>query len=533
LEVIRNLAKGDGYILAIDLGTGGPKVALVSTDGAVVAYEFEKTQLLLSPGGGAEQEPADWWRAISVAAHRLLARELVSRAEIVAISCTTQWAGTVAVDAAGQALMNAVIWLDTRGGQYVRRITDGFIKVAGYDLTKLQRWLRLTGGAPSLSGKDAIGHILYIKNELPDVYRQTAKFLTPMDYLNLRFTGKVAAAYDTITEHWLTDNRDLFRVRYDDRLIALSGVDRDKLPDLLPTGALLGRITADIAREFGLTEQVQVVMGTPDTESAAIGSGAVRDFEPHLYIGTSSWLSCHVPFKKTDVVHSIASLPSAIPGRYLVANEQDAAGVCLATLKDKILFPPDELSNGGPPDNVFETFNRMAKRVPAGSDKVIFTPWLNGERTPVDNHLVRGGFFNQSLSTTRAHLVRAVFEGVAYNTRWMHQYVEAFVKRRFEAINFVGGGARSDLWCQIHADVLNRRIRQVKDPILANARGAAFLAAVALKHLTFADIPQRVQIAATYEPNPDHRRLYDQLFAEFLNIYKRTKGIYARLNGAG
>jgi xylulokinase len=369
-----------------------------------------------------------------------------------------------------------------------------------------------------------------MQHELPAIYRQTWKFLEPVDYLNLRLTGKAAASYDTITGHWLTDNRDLSKVRYVDKLIALAGVDRDKLPDLKPTGAVLGPITAAIAREFGLNEDVHVVMGTPDTESAAIGSGAVRDFAPHLYIGTSSWLTCHVPFKKTDVINSITTLPSGIPGRYLVASEQDAAGACLVALRDQLLFADDELSAGAPTEDVLETFNRMAERVPAGSDKLIFTPWLNGERTPVEDHLVRGGFFNQSLSSTRAQFIRAVFEGVAYNTRWMHQTVERFVKKRLDGINFVGGGAKSHLWCQIHADVLERTIRQVKEPGLANVRGAAFVASAALGYITFVDIPHLVEITASYEPNPDNRKIYDELFTEFLNIYKNNKRMYARLN---
>jgi xylulokinase len=520
------------YVLAIDLGTGGPKVALVSTDGAIVAHEFEKNELLLLPGGGVEQDPDDWWRAITTAAKRLLSRNLVPAERIVAISCGTQWAGTVAVDRNGQHLMNAIIWLDSRGAKYVRHVTGGRIQIAGYHPVKLQRWIRLTGGAPMQSGKDSLAHILYIKHALPSIYRQTHKFLTPMDYLNARLTGQMAASYDSITEHWLTDNRDLSKVAYDDRLIAFSSIEREKLPALRPTGTILGPITPAMARELGLSEDVQVVMGTADTMAAAVGSGAVRDFEAHLYVGTSSWLSCHVPFKKTDLLHAIASLPSAIPGRYIVATEQDAAGVCLTTLKDHILFPPDELANGGPPADVFERLDCMAARVPAGSDKLIFTPWLNGERTPVDDHLVRGGFFNQSLGTTRAHLVRAVLEGVAYNTRWMHQYVERFVGRHFKAINFVGGGARSNLWCQIHADVLNRTIRQVRDPVLANVRGAGLLALLALQHLTVKDISERVEFNATYEPEPQHRKVYDQLFREFVNIYKSSKRIYARLNRA-
>jgi xylulokinase len=525
-------AESTKHVLAVDLGTGGPKVALVSTDGDIIGHEFEKTELLLLPGGGAEQDPADWWRAISTAAKRLLSRGLAAPESIVGISLTTQWMGTVAVDRDGNHLMNAIIWMDTRGAEHAKRITKGLINFAGYGATKLRLWLGLTGGVPSRTGKDSLGHILYIQNELPDIYRQTYKFLEPMDYLNMRLTGIPAASYDTITGHWLTDNRDLSNVTYIDKLIEFSGVDRDKLPDLRPTGAVLGPITPGIAKEFGLREDVQVVMGTPDTESAAIGSGAVPDFEPHLYIGTSSWLTCHVPYKRTDIVNSITSLPSGIPGRYWVATEQETAGGCLTTLRDNIFFPDDELSDGVAPADALETFNRMAERVPPGSDKLIFLPWLNGERTPVENHLIRGGFFNQSLTTTRAHLVRAVFEGVAYNTRWMHRQVEKFVKRRLDNINFIGGGANSNLWSQIHADILDRTIRQVENPRLANVHGAAFAGLVALGYMTFDDVPERVKVTDTYDPNPDNRKIYDELFEEFVNIYKNNKGAFERLNAA-
>ena len=372
------------YILAFDLGTGGPKVALVSSDGDVVGHEVEQTGLILLPGGGAEQDPADWWRAISTGAKKLLARGLVPADRIVGIGVTAQWMGTVAIDRDGNHLANAIIWMDARGGRYARRITKGGpINISGYSIPRLRRWLSITGGLPSRTGKDSIGHILFIKNEWPDVYQRTYKFLEPMDYLNYRLTGIPAASYDTITGHWLTDNRDLSNVRYVDKLIALTAVDREKLPDLRPTGAVLGTITPEMAKEFGLREDVRVVMGTPDTESAAIGSGAVRDYEPHLYIGTSSWLTCHVPFKRVDMATSITSLPSGIPGRYLVATEQDIAGGCLTMFRDQVFWPSDELSDGAAPEDALDRFNQAAARIPPGSDRLIFTPWLNGERTPV------------------------------------------------------------------------------------------------------------------------------------------------------
>jgi xylulokinase len=520
------------YILAIDLGTSGPKVALVSTAGEVVGYEFEETPIILLPNGGAEQRPDDWWNALKTASRRLLARGMVPAEEIVALNCTTQWSGTVAVDRDGHPLMNAIIWMDSRGAPYISRITDGLVKVERYGIWKLLQWLRLTGGAPAHAGKDSIAHILYLKHEFPEIYRATYKFMEPKDYLNLRLTGKFAASYDSITLHWVTDNRDIRNVTYHDGLIKVSEIDRDKLPDLIQANAILGPIKRDAARELGLPENVQVVAGTPDVQSAAIGSGAVRDFEGHLYIGTSSWIACHVPFKKTDISHGIASLPSAIPGRYLVADEQETSGACLKFLRDNILYHQDELLADEGVPNVYKIFDRIAAKVPAGSGNLIFTPWLYGERTPVDDHFVRGALHNLSLDSTREHLIRAVFEGVAYNGKWLLRYVEKFIGRRFDGLNMIGGGANSNIWCQIHADVLNRTIRQVEDPIQANFRGAAFLAAAALGYLSYESIAERVEIANTYIPNPDNRKIYDELFAEFVEIYKRDKKMYARLNRA-
>ncbi len=524
------------YVLAVDLGTGGPKVALVSTAGDVVGHEYRTNELILLPDGGVEQDPEDWWSSIADGTRALVARNLVPVDDIVAISITAQWMGTIAVDKDGTHLMNALIWMDARGSEQASKLAGGGIEVpgTGYNALRLRKWLSVTGGLPSRTGKDPVGHILWLKHERPDVYAAADKLLDVPDYLNLRMTGRACASYDSIVGYWCTDNRDLSRVAYDDELIAMSGFDRSKLPDLVPTCSIIGTITPAIATELGLGEHVQVVTGTGDTASAGIGSGAVRDYEAHLYIGTSSWLSCHVPFKKTDILSNITSLPSGIPNRYWVATEQDVAGKALQWLIDNVLYPDDELESGRPPADVFDRLNAMAAALPAGNDGVLFTPWLNGERTPVDNHLIRAMWFNLGLTTTRAHLVRGVFEGVALNTRWMLEAAEKFVKKQrpdgFPYVNFVGGGARSDLWCQIQADVLDRPIRQVKDSVLANVRGAGFSAAVALGHLTWEDIPAKIEITRTFTPDPANRATYDRLYTSYLGLYKQNKGIFAKLN---
>ncbi|HWQ12609.1 MAG TPA: FGGY-family carbohydrate kinase, partial [Roseiflexaceae bacterium] len=457
----------------------------------------------------------------------------VAPASVAAVSCTAQWSGTVAVDATGEPLMNAVIWMDSRGAPYVRRMVGGPLRVQGYGPLRLARWLRLTGGAPTHSGKDSIAHILFLKHERPAVYERAALFLEPKDYLNLRLTGRAAASFDSITLHWVTDNRDIARVAYDDGLLALAGVERAKLPELRRAMDVLGPLLPGPAAELGLVAGLPVVVGTPDVHSAAIGAGSIRDYAANLYLGTSSWLTCHVPFKKTDLAHNMASLPSAIPGRYLLINEQECAGICLTFLRDNLFFPEDALSASPRPAGAYRLFDALAGEVPAGSGGLIFTPWLYGERTPVEDHRLRGGLHNLSLQTTRAQVVRAVLEGVAYNSRWLLGYVERFIGRRLEAINIAGGGANSGIWCQIYADVLGRTVRQVADPVQINARGAGLLAAAALGLADFERAADMVPIARTYEPDQRHRAVYDTLFREYLRLYRATRGIYARLNVGG
>ncbi len=401
LRPVATTSPEDTYVLAVDLGTGGPKAAVLSATGRIVAHAFEAVGIDLTEDGGAEQSPDAWWDAIVASARRALAESGVAPERVVGVGCTSQWSGTVPVDDEGEAIGPAIIWMDSRGARAVRETVRGALNVQGYSASKLARWVRRTGGIPSLSGKDPVGHIHFLRTQRPDVYAATAVFLEPVDYLNLRLTGLARASHDSITVHWVTDNRDIGAVAYDDGLVELAGLERSTLPDLVPTGSVLGGLRPGAAAELGLLAGTPVVAGTGDLHSAAVGSGAVGDFDAHLYIGTSSWISCHVPFKKTDALTNIASIPSGIPGRYLVADEHETGGACLTWLRDNLLFPADALSGGGAPDGVFETLNDMAASVPAGAHGVLFTPWLNGERSPVDDHTIRAGFHNLSLSSTR------------------------------------------------------------------------------------------------------------------------------------
>jgi xylulokinase len=515
------------FILAVDHGTSGVKTALVSVTGRVADFTFEKTGLHFLPGGGVEQDPEQWWQAVVTTSARLIAKGTVDKKDIAAVSVSSTFSSTVAVDRDGRPLMNAITWMDTRGGPYIKKAMAGFPSFDGYGIFRALRWVARTGGAPTLSGKDDIGHVLLIRHEFPEIYEKTHMFLPSKDFLNLKLTGEFAATYDSIHLFWVTDIRDINNVHYDDRLIRDFGIDREKLPPLMAATDILGPLTDENADRMGLARGTPVVAGSPDHQSACVGSGAVNDFSGHMYIGTSSWVQCIVPFKKTDVLHSVASFPTAIPGKYQAVNEQDIAGEALDFFVENFFTGPSGDRSG---EAVYRQINDLAARAPAGSGRLIFTPWLNGERTPVDNETIRGCLFNLSQTATTGHMIRSVMEGVAFNNRWSLTYVERFIHRKLDPINIIGGGAKSDLWCRIFADVLDRDIRKVKEPMMANARGAAFIAAVALGHIRFADIPELVVIDEVYHPRPENREIYDALYKQFLRLYRVHKKICRTLN---
>ncbi|MFW9828571.1 MAG: FGGY-family carbohydrate kinase [Candidatus Thorarchaeota archaeon] len=533
------------YILAIDHGTGGPKSAIVSVEGDVIEWAFQAVPIHISKGGAVEQDPDDWWNAIIKTSKKVIDNGKVSVDDIVGVCNTSQWSGTVALDKDGNHLMNAIIWMDTRGAPYIERFNKGLLKVSGYNIRKMLSLIKRTAGGPAFHGKDPISHIIFLKNDLPDIYNNTYKFLEPQDYINLKLTGKFAASIPSIALHWITDIRNLNKAKLSKKLTRMFKVDINKFPSELKNAPdILGPIKSEVADEIGLNRGTKVVMGAPDVQSANIGSGAVQDYETHIYIGTSDWIGCHIPFKKLDIFHNIASVPSAIPGRYILANEQEIAGGALSFLRDKILYHKDELLKEEAVPDVYKIFDRIVNTVPAGSNNLIFTPWLIGERAPVDNHTIRGGLYNISLEMSREHLIRAIFEGVAYNIKWLFIYVEKFIQKRkikstpgmtkkdivIPEINIIGGGAQSNVWCQIFADVLDRKVKQLSDPIQANARGAAFIASVGLGYLKWDEIQRCCEISNVFTPNPENRQIYDKLFSEYLKIYKIMRKCYKRLN---
>jgi xylulokinase len=373
---------------------------------------------------------------------------------------------------------------------------------------------------PSPAGADPISHLLYLERDCPDVARATRWFLEPVDYLTMRFTGRAAASPASMLSAWLTDNRTADGPpEYDATLVKLVGIDEAKLPPLQPTGSVIGTIRADVAASLGLSDDIRVVTGVPDLHAATVGAGAMERHAPHLAISTSGWISCPLDRKKTDARHSMATVPGLGDGRYLLVNSIDSAGICLE-------WAAAQLFDRSPP---YEDLVALAATSEPGSGGVMFSPWPTGTRSPVEDRGARAGWHNLSLGTTRADLVRAVLEGVACHVAWLHDAVERFVGERLEPIRIVGGGARSDLWCRITADVLERRVERVTDPTDAVLRGVALLAGIGLDAIAPQDVAELVEVDRVFEPDPATGDVYRRLREELPRLHRAQRGLSSRL----
>ena len=503
----------DELSLCVDLGTGGPKVALVTLDGDVVAYEVHHVQTTFSDDGGATQDADEWWEIICDAASRLLADPRVDRTRVRAVAVTGQYASTVPVDGAGAPTGPCLTWLDTRGGPYTRRAIGG--PVQGYRAGAIARFIRKTGGAPSLSGADPIGHMLYLAHEQPELCARTRWFMEPVDYLTMRFCGVASATHASRLAMWLTDNRQLERLAYDPSLLGLVGLSADKLPPLVRTGTALGPLTPDTARRLGLGNDVTVLTGLPDLHAAAYGAEATTLHATHVALSTTSWISCPVPKKKTDILHSIASVPGLTHGTYQIIDNQETGAKALEWLQGILAAQGQPMT--------FDEMTALAATSPPGARGVIFTPWLAGERSPIDDKSARGGFTNLSMTSSTADMIRAVLEGVAANSAWLFSHVEKFAGTSLTPIRLVGGGAQSTLWCQIFADTLGREVHQVRDPMVAQLRGMALAASVSLGRRSFDDLGKNSTPARVFLPDPTSVAVYRHKARELKGLFMLNK----------
>jgi len=508
----------DGWILAIDLGNGGPKVGVIDRDDRLRAVVVRSVAVHIGMDGAATQDAVEWWRTLVEAAHEAIAASGVSADDLHAVALTGQWASTVPVDGLGNPVGDVLLWADTRAGKYTREVIGGPVNYQGFAPQRVIPWIRKTGGAPTPSGADPTGHSLLLQHEYPEIHERAVHLLEPLDYLGMRFTGRAAATPASMTASWLTDNRIGREHGYDEELVARSRRDPRKLPPLLPTGSVLGPVTPDVAAELGVRAGVPVVTGIPDLHAAVLGSGAVEPYATHLAISTTAWFGARVPFKKTDILHMIATVPGLDSDHRVVANNVETGGAALRWLKEQVY-----------PDLDYEELTALAASAPAGCEGLIFTPWLNGERSPVEDRRLRASFLNVSLRTDRAAMIRAVMEGVALNARWLYDYYVKFLGQQPPYVRIIGGGAQSDLWCQMHAYVLGVPVERPAEPRDAQLRGAALWARICLGEMTIEEAGRRTVVTDTFLPDGPDAAVYAAHYEQFRRLYGSLRATQKRL----
>ena len=500
-----------GWVLAIDLGNGGPKVAAVFPDGSLGPGSQRSVSVDIGIDGRATQDADQWWATLGDAIREVTAQ--MPAQECTAIAITGQWGSTVPVDERGEPVGPVLLWADTRARRYMKEVIGGPISVQGFAPQKVVPWIRLTGGAPTPSGADPTGHSLLLQREFADVYARSRWLLEPIDYLGMRFTGRAAATPASMILSWLTDNRIGATSGYVPALVRKAQRDPERLPPLVSTGSVLGPVLSEVADALGLPPDIPVVCGLPDLHAAVLGSGAIEPFATHVTISTTAWISSRVPFKKTDILHSIASVPGFDSRLPMVGNNQEIGGGALRWLREQVI------------DTDYNTLTAQAAAAPPGCEGMLFAPWLNGERSPIEDKDLRGAFVGMSLRTDRSMMIRAVMEGVALNARWLFDSYEKFCKRRIDSVRILGGGAQSSLWCSMYAGVLDRRVEQVAQPRDAQLVGAALWAMVSLGQVTLPEAAARVRVAEVFEPGDCHRDTYQEAYGEYRGLYKRLKGL--------
>ncbi|MBU1679602.1 MAG: FGGY-family carbohydrate kinase, partial [Bacteroidetes bacterium] len=518
------------YIISHDMGTSADKAVIVTVKGEIIDSAKKHYPMFHPKSGFAEQNPEDWWNAICETTKSVLEKTGISPKDVVGMTFSTQTQCMVFVDKDGKPLRPAISWLDGRSADIIREKLWSFPTVMGYNIFRLPKFLIKTGGAPGQTGKDQIGKILWVQRHEPEVFNNTHKFIDGKDFIIYRLTGNYVTSVDMAVIWWMLDTRKNIN-RWDEKLCHYANVTPDQLCEVKPSASIAGYVTEEAAKQTGLLPGTPIINGSGDLAAAALGSAALDDGEMHISLGTSGWVGGHFSKRKIDLAHYTGCIGSAYPEKYFLGMaHQETSGICLEWLKNKILYHEDQLKDEWHLGNIYEILDELAVSAGAGAKGLMFTPWMYGERSPLDDEYVRAGLYNLSLDHNREHLVRAVFEGIAFNTRWAMETLENLYTK-VEQLNIVGGGAKSDIWCQIFADILNRKINRVSDPQQAGARGIALLASMTLGHInSYAEIKDYIKIDKTFTPDPNNRVIYDGLFKEFKNIYKNNKSWYKRMN---
>jgi xylulokinase len=484
------------------VGTGGTRALLIDESGAVVASAIHEHQPFASPRSGwAEQDPQDWWKACQGAVRKLLRDGGVEASEIACVGLTGQMHGAVLLDRNGDVLRPALIWCDQRTAAECRYLNDTI---------GAQHIVELTSN-PALTNF-TLTKLLWVRTNEPGIWRRFQSFLLPKDYIRLCLTGvraiDVADASGTLL-------LDVAHRRWSDAMVDAVGLSPDCLPALYESQEIVGHVTEAAAAKTGLKAGTPVVAGAGDQAAGATGMGIVRPGDVSATIGTSGVVFAASDAPVTDPRGRLHTFCHAIPGRWHVMGVTQAAGLSLRWIRDNFGTFTD-----------YDQMSAEAAKVPAGSEGVLWAPYLMGERTPYPDPDVRAALLGLAADHTRANVIRAVLEGVAFSLKdTLTIFKELGIPVR--GIRVGGGGARSALWRQIQSDVYGQAVETVQAEEGA-AYGAALLAGVGVGAWASVDAACDSVVRVAKRTNPDLKAASVMLdaYVKYRRIYPALRNIF-------
>lgn len=503
------------YMMGIDVGTTGTRAVIVRPDGHVVSAATSAHEPMRMPKPGwAEQDPGNWWQAALAAVRSTLQQAGLQGADIAAVGLSGQMHGVALLDKANAVLRPAIIWCDQRSQAQCDWITS---KVGRSRLIQLVSNPALTGfSAPKL---------LWIRDHQPEIYERAAHFLLPKDFVRFKLTGQFATDVSDASGTLLFD---VAHRRWSNEILESLQIERDLLPRVHESPEVTGEISSETALLSGLRSGTPVVAGAGDQAASAVGNGIVSPGLTSATLGTSGVIFAYTGSPKLDPGGRIHTFCHAVPGKWHVMGVTQGAGLSLRWFREQLGESESWYARQVDADP-YEIIIEEARKVPPGSDGLLFLPYLMGERTPHLDAEARGMWFGLTASHTRGHLIRAILEGVAFSLR---DSLEIFKDMEIPVnqIRASGGGSRSSLWRQIQADIYGKDLVTLFESE-GSAFGAALLAGVGggIYRSVAEAAEQAIQIRERVAPNPENARLYDQLYPVYQGLYPAVRNLAHQL----
>jgi len=499
------------YLLAHDLGTSGNKATLFSEEGKLIKSYIGSYECRFFNGNWAEQSPADYWECVCKTTKLILGE--VSPSDIVAVSFSGQMMGCICVDKTGNPLRPSIIWADQRSSNQSEKISRSI---------SAKDFFNITGHRNSASY--GIQKLMWVKDNEPEVYSKMYKMLNCKDYIVYKLTGVFAGEY---TDAASTAALDIKNLKWSEDILRAAEVDFDIMPELHESTYIAGGVTKEASEACGLLAGTPVVMGGGDGCCAAAGAGSISPGNAYCCLGSSSWVSYTAKEPLFDDEMLIFNWPSMEKGLVNPCGTMQAAGVSYGWMRDNICKYENEIAKNSD-KSVYELINEQIDEAEAGSNGLLFLPYIMGERSPRWNPNARGAFIGLKTEHTRKELLRSVMEGITLNLM-----VILSVFRKSQDITemlLIGGGAKSHVWMQIMADCFGVNILRPNYIEEATSMGAAIAAGVGVGMFkNFSAIDKFLKVEEIIKPNMDVHKKYNEILPLFNEAYHALIGFFDKL----